>query len=128
MTGVLLDTHVVLWSAFRSDLLSDDLRDLIADPVNDVFISAVSIAEMVIEQRWGKLVLPVRPIELLDELGMAELAFTAAHAQAVEQLPPVHRDPFDRWLIAQAISESLVLVSADSQIAQYPLTVLDPRR
>lgn len=128
MTGVLLDTHVVLWSAFRSDLLSDDLRDLIADPVNDVFISAVSIAEMVIKQRLGKLVLPVRPIELLDELGMAELAFTAAHAQAVEQLPPVHRDPFDRWLIAQAISESLVLVSADSQIAQYPLTVLDPRR
>ncbi|MCB1002016.1 MAG: hypothetical protein KDB40_22170 [Acidimicrobiales bacterium] len=59
---------------------------------------------------------------------MAELAFTAPHAQSVEHLPPVHRDPFDRWLIAQAISESSVLVSADSQIAQYPVTVLDPLR
>ena len=126
MTAYLLDTHVLVWSAIASDRLSTPTIELLSDPGNEVFVSSVSIAEIVIKQRLGKLQLPVSPLALIDELGMSELVFTGLHAQTVAELPLLHRDPFDRWLIAQAITEHLVLVTADAQIHRYDVDTLDP--
>ena len=126
MTAYLLDTHVLVWSAIASDRLSTPTVELLSDPGIEVFVSSVSIAEIVIKQRLGKLQLPVAPLALIDELGMSELVFTGLHAQTVAELPLLHRDPFDRWLIAQAITEHLVLVTADAQIHRYDVDTLDP--
>ena len=102
MSRYLLDTHVVVWSAIASDRLSRSIRSLLVDPDEEIFVSSVSIGEMVIKQQLGKLKLPHSPLAIVKALELDELAFTADHAQAVAELPVHHRDPFDRWLIAQA--------------------------
>jgi PIN domain nuclease of toxin-antitoxin system len=120
--NLLLDTHVALWAAGDPDKLSDATRTLLLDEANRLFFSVASIWEVVIKRGLGRddfRVDPARLRRLLVMNGYGELALTSDHALAVEGLPALHRDPFDRILIAQARVEGMRLVTADSQIAQY---------
>lgn len=124
MITYLADTQVVLWAASQPDRLSPRVRGLIGDASTIVLVSAVSIAEMSIKQSIGKLTLPVQPIQLCEAVGFEVMALEPAHAQRVGELPLHHRDPFDRLLIAQALCESMTLISADRTMALYDLPLI----
>ena len=119
MPRLLLDTHVLLWALEDSRALSVDARQSIADTRNEVFVSAVSIWEMAIKRSLGKLRAPDNLADTVQEAGFAALPITLAHAEQAEMLPPHHRDPFDRMLVAQALAEGLVLVTDDALIPKY---------
>lgn len=125
---LLLDTHVAIWALVSPDLIPDRLADLIADPENDIYVSAASVWEIGIKFALGKPGAP--PFSTRDahayftEAGFSSLPVTAAHAAAVEELPPLHADPFDRILLAQALSEPLRLISHDAKVAAYGSMVL----
>ncbi|WP_175712235.1 type II toxin-antitoxin system VapC family toxin [Burkholderia ambifaria] len=116
---LLLDTHVFLWSVFDDRKLSKSARKLIMD-ADEVFVSAATIWEASIKAGLGKLDVDVN--ELVAEIsaaGFVELPIRVAHAAMVRELPDIHRDPFDRLLVAQAMAEPLRLVSADGQLSKY---------
>ena len=120
---ILLDTHVLLWAAGDPDRLSPSARVLIEDPANDLYFSAASLWEVAIKSGLGRDDFRVDPRVLrraLLEHGYTELAITGAHAVAVDLLPPIHRDPFDRLLVAQAQIEAMTLLTADTTVADYP--------
>ena len=121
--NLLLDTHVLLWAAGASRQLPAEARALIEDPENRLFFSAVSLWEIAIKKGLGRRDFSVDPRLLrrgLLENGYVELPVTGAHAAAVDLLPPIHKDPFDRILIAQAQFEGLTLLTADEVVARYP--------
>ena len=119
MSAFLADTQIVLWAAGDARKLSAPVAQAIEDPDNDVFVSAVSIAEMVIKQSIGKLSLPVPADELCRQLDFDVLALTGPHSQRMSTLPLLHRDPFDRLLIAQSLEDGLTLITSDEAIWQY---------
>ncbi|SNS85670.1 PIN domain nuclease, a component of toxin-antitoxin system (PIN domain) [Geodermatophilus saharensis] len=118
---LLLDTHVVVWATHRSARLGVG-RQLVLD-ADQRLLSAVCVWELAIEQGLGKLTLgsDVRTWtrRAAAELALDHLPVTAEHAAAVEHLPDVHRDPFDRLLVAQAVAEGAVLLPADTRLAGY---------
>jgi PIN domain nuclease of toxin-antitoxin system len=119
---LLLDTHLLLWAAGEPDRIPQTTRELLLDSANELYFSAASIWEIVIKRALGRddfRVDPARLRKLLVANGYVELAIEAEHALAVEALPPLHKDPFDRMLLAQARTEGLQLVTADSQVQQY---------
>jgi PIN domain nuclease of toxin-antitoxin system len=124
MTRLLLDTHVFLWWLADSDRLSGSARDRIADPQAEVFVSAASIWEIAIKRALGKLKAPRRIVPLVEEEGFHGAAMELIHAERAGVLPPHHRDPFDRMLIAQAQIEDLTIVSADGRFEQYELKLV----
>ncbi len=120
---LLLDTHVLLWAAGASQRLSEDARALIEDPCNELVFSAASLWEVAIENGLGREEFSIDPRLLrrgLLENGYVELPVTGVHAVAVDLLPPIHKDPFDRILVAQAQIEGLTLLTADEIVARYP--------
>lgn len=124
----LLDTHVLLWLLAGSDRVSDATRNVLADPLNDVFVSAVNAWEIAIKVALGKLDAPSDvqgwlPMEVAaSRLGV--LPITLDHAVGVEHLPLHHADPFDRLLIAQAIAEGMTIVSDDRLFGQYGVRLM----
>jgi PIN domain nuclease of toxin-antitoxin system len=118
----LLDTHVLLWWLADDENLSPAHRAMIAQPDNELFVSAMTVAEVAIKASLGKLQAPAGLGEVLRETGFRELSFTAAHAEVLRELPWHHRDPFDRMLVAQAVAEHLDLLTADPRLREYPLT------
>ena len=120
---LLLDTHVLLWAAFDSNRLSTEAFNLISSEENDLFFSAASLWEIAIKKSLGRSDFQVdaRLLRrgLLDN-GYSELPIGSEHAVAVEGLPLIHKDPFDRILVAQAMIEGIILLTADSLVAQYP--------
>ena len=119
---LLLDTHVLLWAAGEPAKLSAAARALLLDEANDLFFSSASLWEVVIKRGLGRddfRVDPVRLRRLLVMHGYADVPITSDHALALDQLPPLHRDPFDRILIAQARAEGMQLVTVDAQVAAY---------
>ncbi len=120
---LLLDTQLLLWAAGESDRLSPEARRAIEDPDNEPIFSSASLWEIAIKANLGRADFRVdaRVLRrgLLDN-GYEELPITGDHALGVLNLPPIHKDPFDRMLIAQAGVEGLVLVTADALVAQYP--------
>lgn len=106
-------------------LLKSSARAVIANPENEVFASAVSIWEIGLKRSKGKLTIPQNFADFLPENGIATLPFSAAHAQASIQLPPIHGDPFDRALIAQCQIESLTFATRDGLLAGYNIGVLE---
>jgi PIN domain nuclease of toxin-antitoxin system len=94
---------------------------MIAEPDNELFVSAITVAEVAIKASLGKLRAPAGLDKVLREAGFRELPFHAAHAEALRELPWHHRDPFDRMLVAQAIVEQLVLVTTDVRLRDYPV-------
>lgn len=119
----LLDTHVLLWAAGAPERLPPDARALIEDPEHDLHFSAASLWEVAIKSGLGRDDFSVDPRLLrraLLENGYTELAITGAHAVAVDLLPPIHGDPFDRLLVAQAQVEAMTLLTADKIVGRYP--------
>lgn len=122
--NVLLDTHVLLWVFSRDSRLSPDAADVIRDGRNVVYVSAATACEIAIKKALGKLSAPSTYIEGLERYRFTSLDITAEHALAVEALPPYHRDPFDRMLVAQARAESLTLVTNDRRLREYDVAIL----
>lgn len=116
---VILDTHILLWWWADSARLTHDLRDLIADPTHEVFVSAVSIAEIAVKKSKGRLVVREDFSEGIDADGFAELPLTALHAGRLASLPMLHRDPFDRMLVAQAQVEGATLITMNRMVRKY---------
>ena len=119
---LLLDTHILIWAADDRNL-STALRALIEDEDNELAFSVASLWEMAIKAalRRDEFRFDVgRLLQKLLDNGYAEIAVTGAHAVALAALPPVHKDPFDRMLVAQATVEGLTLITADPIVARYP--------
>lgn len=122
----LLDTQILLWAAGQPKRLSVAARKLLNDPRNELLFSAASLWEIAIKKTLGREDFRVEPRLLrrgLLDNGYVELPITSQHAVGIDSLPPLHKDPFDRLLLAQAISEGITLVTADAQLALYPGSV-----
>lgn len=120
---LLLDTHVVLWWSEGGRALRPSARRQIAE-AEEVYVSAASAWEVSIKVSLGKLVVPGPLMEAVAASGFAPLPIAFAHAEALKDLPPVHADPFDRMLVAQARVERLCLVTRDPWLEKYPVEVL----
>ena len=121
--NLLLDTHVLLWAAGNPDRLSETARTLIIDENNTLFFSAASVWEIVIKSGLGRNDFSVDPNlfrRSLQDNGYLELPILSQHVLAVSHLPDLHKDPFDRMLVAQAQSEGFLLLTADERVALYP--------
>lgn len=119
---VLLDSHLLVWLVGASYRLPLDAREIIENPDHEIFFSSASIWELSIKYSSGKIGLELPPrmlYRVLIESDFQELAVTATHALEVESLQPIHKDPFDRILIAQSMSEGMLLLTSDETIAQY---------
>jgi PIN domain nuclease of toxin-antitoxin system len=121
--SLLLDTHVVLWWLTDDRTLSDDVKTML-DHEPDVYVSPATIWEVTIKRAIGKLQAPADLPEQIRDSGFRELPITTRHAIAAGRLPLVHRDPFDRMLVAQARCEELTLVTRDADIQKYDVSVL----
>ena len=125
---LLLDTHAFIWWANDPQRLSPTALQVCQDPANALVLSVVSLWEMQIKMGAGKIDLR-RPLpEILrsqqETNGLTILAIEASHALGLGGLPAIHKDPFDRMLVAQAIAEGLPIVSGDSMVRKYPATVI----
>ena len=124
---LLLDTHIILWAAQGAEQLTSKAKALIEDPENQLYFSAASLWEISIKNKLGradfKVDLAVLRRNLLDN-GFEEIAINSAHAIGVDALPNIHKDPFDRMLIAQTVVEGVTLMTADSAVAEYPVAVI----
>jgi len=119
---LLVDTHLLLWAAARSRRLPREARRLLEDPANEVFYSAASLWEIAIKASLRRSDFKVdltllRPA--LAVMGLLELPVSGAHAERLASLPPIHKDPFDRMLVAQSLSEPLILLTNDAALAAY---------
>ncbi|WP_293369305.1 type II toxin-antitoxin system VapC family toxin [Nevskia sp.] len=120
---LLLDSHLLLWAAGQNQRLSAEARTLLDDPANELVFSAASLWEITIKRSLGRADFQVDPRLLrrgLLDNGYAELPISSQHAIAVDTLPPLHKDPFDRLLVAQAQVEGLLLLTHDREVAAYP--------
>jgi PIN domain nuclease of toxin-antitoxin system len=128
---LLLDTHVFLWYISADGRLPVVLRDAIRDPANEVFLSAASIWEAVIKHSLGRLPLPGPPADFLPQQRqvhrIASLPVEEGALLHLASLPPLHRDPFDGILVAQALQHGLTFCSVDGQIRGYAVAVLPTR-
>ncbi len=120
---LLLDTHLLIWAVDQYERLSTQARELIGDPANELAFSTASLWEVAIKHalRRADFLYDPRVMRraLLDNR-YQELPVTGEHAVAVAGLPPLHRDPFDRMLVAQSIVEGIMLLTGDPLVAQYP--------
>ncbi len=124
MADLLLDTHVVIWANEAPERLSGETVDALEDPSNRLLVSSVSVAEIEIKRRLGKLEMEHDCHTLVAKLGATWLDLTPIHAMGLRTLPLLHADPFDRLLIAQAGTEGFTLVTADQEILAYPISTL----
>jgi PIN domain nuclease of toxin-antitoxin system len=116
--NLLLDTHLLLWAMLQPAKLKPRARSLIEQ--NEVFVSSASIWEISIKSSLGKLEADPRVVlDALEPAGLRKLSVSGEHAAKLHQLPPLHRDPFDRMLLAQALSEPLTLLTDDEVLGQY---------
>jgi PIN domain nuclease of toxin-antitoxin system len=120
---LLLDTHLLLWAAGKPNRLSAAARKLIDSSANELLFSAASVWEVAIKRGLGRRDFKADPRLLrrgLLDNGYTELPILSDHVVAIESLPPIHKDPFDRLLVAQATVEGITLLTSDSELAEYP--------
>ena len=120
---LLLDTHLLLWAAGEPKRLPKDIRTLLEDRDNELLFSAASLWEVAIKSGLGRKDFRVEARLLrrgLLDNGYSELPIVSDHVVAIESLPPIHKDPFDRVLVAQATVEGFTLLTNDPVVAQYP--------
>ena len=120
----LLDTHVFLWALSAPERLNAKARKAIADPNHAVFVSAVTSVEIVIKQALGKLTVPAGLEAEIEARGFVSLPLLYRHGERMADLPGHHKDPFDRMLLAQALDESLILVTHDCKMERYAVKLL----
>jgi PIN domain nuclease of toxin-antitoxin system len=125
---ILLDTHIFLWFISGDTQLSTDVRDAIREPDNEIYLSAVSVWEVIVKYQLGKLPLPEHPETYLpkqrDLHQIASLSLDESSVVQLAELPPLHRDPFDRMLICQALQNGLTIATVDSAVRAYPVSVM----
>ena len=121
--SLLLDTHVILWWLTDDAALSDEMKTRLDDEP-DVYVSPASLWEVTIKQSIGKLSEPIDLAEEIGNSGFRELPVTVRHAIVAGRLPLIHRDPFDRMLVAQAQCEAMTLASRDPHIQRYDVALL----
>jgi PIN domain nuclease of toxin-antitoxin system len=125
---LLLDTHVFLWYITADPKLPATFRAAIQDPANEVYLSVVSVWEAVIKHQLGKLPLPAPPADYLPQQriahGIASLPVEEGAMPALAGLPALHRDPFDRLLVAQALQHGLKIATVDPDVSAYPVPLL----
>ncbi|MBF2047530.1 MAG: type II toxin-antitoxin system VapC family toxin [Elainella sp. C42_A2020_010] len=125
---ILLDTHIFLWFISGDTQLSTDVRDAIRDPDNEVYLSSVSVWEAIVKYQLGKLPLPEPPETYLPKQRnlhqIASLALDESSVIQLAKLPPLHRDPFDRMLICQALQNGLTIATVDAAVRAYSVSVL----
>jgi PIN domain nuclease of toxin-antitoxin system len=120
---LLLDTHILLWAAGKDERLSPAARRLLEGTGNELVFSAASLWEVALKRQSGKSDFGAEPAVLrrtLLESGYVELPITGMHVAATSALPKIHKDPFDRLLLAQALTEGMTLVTADKVLSRYP--------
>ena len=116
---ILLDTHIFLWMLTSPERLNDKRRYELETPANEVFLSAMSIAELMIKHTIGKILVEFDPLEMAKEMRIEILSFSGDHAMLLGKMPLHHKDPFDRMIIAQAIVNRLPLMSDDPKFSAY---------
>lgn len=125
---LLLDTHIFLWYITADSRLSTTFQNEIRNPANQVYLSVVSLWECIVKYNLGKLPLPQPPETLLpaqrDQHKIANLALDEQSVLHLATLPALHRDPFDRMLICQALAHGLNIVTVDQEIRSYPVSLL----
>jgi PIN domain nuclease of toxin-antitoxin system len=125
---LLLDTHVFLWYITADPKLPDTFRAASQDPANELYLSVASIWEVVIKYDLGKLPLPAPPADYLPQQreahGFASLSIDEGAMSHLAGLPALHRDPFDRLLVAQALQHGLTIATVDPEVAAYPVPLL----
>lgn len=125
---ILLDTHIFLWFISGDAQLSTDVRDAIRDPDNEVYLSAVSVWEAIVKYQLGKLPLPEHPETYLPKQRelhqIVSLSLDESSVAQLAKLPPLHRDPFDRMLICQALENGLTIATVDAAIRAYSVSVM----
>lgn len=122
---LLTDTHALIWALGEPSKLPRRVEDKLRDPAVLVYVSAANTWEIAIKSALGKIDADLgEVVEAVRELGFIELAVTMEHCRRLEQLPSLHRDPFDRILVAQALDEGLTLVTHDDVLEDYPAPVL----
>ena len=121
---LLLDTSVVVWMARSPERLARDVEAALADERNDLIVSAVSIFEIAVKRSLGKLDVGRDLLARLDDIGCTLLPVSADHAWRVTDLPWIHKDPFDRLIVAQALVEGVTLVTSDRILATYGVATL----
>lgn len=125
MKRLLLDTNVAVWLLLGDrGRVSADAVEALEDTANEVSLSATTVWEIAIKRSLSKVTLPDDWAAALGRLGFDPMPVTSIHAAAVERLPWHHRDPFDRLLIAQALVERCILVTADRRLASYPIEIV----
>ncbi len=120
---LLLDTQLLLWAAGQPERLSRAALELLEDATNELLFSAASLWEIAIKATLGREDFRVEPRLLrrgLLDNRYVELPITSQHAVSIDMLPPLHKDPFDRMLLAQALTEGITLLTADELVARYP--------
>ena len=126
--NLLLDTCIFLWFISGDQRLPASMREAIRDPANAVHLSAVSLWEIIVKYQLGKLSLPRPPEQYIPEQRqrhrIASLPLDEDSVARLQQLPPLHRDPFDRMLICQALARNLTLLTVDDKIRAYPVQVM----
>ena len=123
---VLLDTHIALWAVVGSKRLAPQARDAIL-AADEVFVSTASLWEIAIKHGLGRGGMPIssaQALQAFNDAGYRLLDIRPEHALAVERLPPIHNDPFDRILVAQALVEPLTLITRDASVASYSAAIL----
>ena len=122
--NILVDTHVVLWWLDDPKKLSDKAQQLIESLENNVFVSSAVVWEIIIKKSIGKLKVPDNLLEMLKDEGFISLPITDQHVMKLENLPPIHQDPFDRIQIAQSLAEGFTLITKGEKIFQYDLACI----
>ena len=126
--NLLLDTCIFLWFISGDQRLPKSMREAIRDPANAVHLSAVSLWEIIVKHQLGKLSLPQPPEHYIPEQRkrhrIASLPLEEDSVARLQQLPPLHRDPFDRMLICQALAREFTLLTVDDKIRAYPVQVM----
>ena len=124
--NVLIDTHIFLWALAEPKRLNAFHKQELVSPANRVWLSSISIAELMIKSSIGKLQIDFDPVEQAETMGLDLLDFTAEDAGRLGDLPLHHRDPFDRMLIAQSLSKNLFIMTEDVKFSAYECALINP--
>jgi PIN domain nuclease of toxin-antitoxin system len=124
---ILLDTNVLLWLFIGDERLSTELKNNIEQDPSAYYVSIVTLWEIAIKQSIGKLKVAIDIPKAIQKDGFHILSLTIEHIYAYEILPLIHRDPFDRMLVAQALSESIVIATSDSLLIDYGIKIINAR-
>jgi PIN domain nuclease of toxin-antitoxin system len=121
---ILLDTHIFLWMLTSPERLNDKRRYELETPANEVFLSAMSIAELMIKHTIGKIHVGFDPLDVAKQMRIEILSFSGDHAMFLGKMPLHHKDPFDRMIIAQAIVNRLPIMSDDPKFPAYSCKII----